>query len=78
MKKYLIPASAALGSVIASVPVFAEGTTTSALVTAADLSPITSQLTATAEVVVPFGLGVLAVFTGIKFIPRLIRIFTGR
>lgn len=45
---------------------------TTAMVSASDFAPILAQLTANAEVIVPAGLGILAVMVGIGFIPRIL------
>jgi len=47
----------------------------SVVVKAEDLSPIMTALTDNAAVIVPFGIGIVAVFAGIKFIPKLIKTF---
>lgn len=41
----------------------------------ADLAPIMTALTSNAAVIVPWGIGVVAVFAGIRFIPTLIKTF---
>lgn len=43
-----------------------------ALVTQADISAITTMVTDTAGVLVPAGLGILALMVGIALIPRII------
>lgn len=45
------------------------------VVSAAALAPITTALTENAEVIVPFGIGIVAIFAGIRFIPTLIKTF---
>ena len=44
-------------------------------VTAAMFEPILETLTANAAVIVPAGIGVMAVMVGIGFIPRILRKF---
>lgn len=46
------------------------------VVTAGDLAPILTSLTDNAAVIVPWGIGVVAVFAGIRFVPKLIKMFT--
>lgn len=46
--------------------------TVQAMVKAEDFQPIVEQLTANAAVIVPAGLGILAVMVGIGFIPRIL------
>lgn len=45
-------------------------------VKAADLAPVMETLTTNAAVIVPFGVGLIAVFAGIRLIPKLIKNFT--
>lgn len=44
-------------------------------VSASDLAPITSALTDNAAVIVPVGIGIVAIMVGISFIPKLIKKF---
>lgn len=44
-------------------------------VTAENLSGITDTLMANAAVIVPWGIGIVAIVAGIKFVPRLIKMF---
>lgn len=43
-----------------------------ALVSASDFAPIAAQLMENAKVIVPAGLGILAVMVGIGFIPKIL------
>lgn len=61
----------AVGSVLASVPVFAEGETTFTI-TSAMLTPVTSAISSGLTVLVPIGLSVMAAMIGISLIPRII------
>lgn len=45
------------------------------VVSASALTPIMTALTENAAVIVPFGVGIIAVFAGIRFIPTLIKTF---
>lgn len=45
-------------------------------VKAADLAPVMDALTSNAAVIVPFGVGLIAVFAGIRLVPKLIKNFT--
>lgn len=45
------------------------------VVSADALAPITTALTSNAAVIVPFGIGIVAIFAGIRFIPTLIKTF---
>lgn len=44
-------------------------------ISASALTPIMTALTSNAAVIVPFGVGIIAVFAGIRFIPTLIKTF---
>lgn len=45
-------------------------------ITAAALQPIMDVLTSNAAVILPFGVGLIATFAGIKLIPKVIKTFT--
>ena len=46
------------------------------VVTAEALKPVMDVVTANAAVVLPFGIGLIATFAGIKLIPKLVKTFT--
>lgn len=45
------------------------------VITADMLKPLVDGVTANVGVILPVGLGLMAIFLGIKFIPRLIHMF---
>lgn len=45
-------------------------------VSATALQPIMDVLTSNAAVILPFGVGLIATFAGIKLIPKLVKTFT--
>lgn len=45
-------------------------------VTAAVLQPVMDVLTSNAAVLLPFGIGLIATFAGIKLIPKLVKTLT--
>lgn len=45
-------------------------------VSADALAPIMEVLTSNAAVILPFGVGLIATFAGIKLIPKLVKTFT--
>lgn len=47
-----------------------------ATITSDMLTPLVDGLTANIGVILPVGIAVLAIFLGIKFIPKLIKMFT--
>lgn len=46
------------------------------VISAADLAPIMQTVTSNVAVVLPFGVGLIAVFAGIKLIPKVVKTFT--
>ena len=50
----------------------ATGEGAAALITAADVAQITSTITANAGVLIPAGIGIMALMIGIGIIPRII------
>lgn len=46
-------------------------------ITAEMLQPLTNGITSNMGVIVPVGLGIMAVFTGIRMIPKVVRWFIG-
>lgn len=46
------------------------------VVSATDLAPILETVTSNVAVVLPFGIGLIAVFAGIKLIPKVVKTFT--
>lgn len=52
------------------------GSVGAATITTEMLTPLVDGLTANIGVILPVGIAVLAIFLGIKFIPKLIKMFT--
>lgn len=57
---------------LASSLAFADGETSSALVSAGDFTTLTSTITANAQTMIPVGLTILGIMVAIGLIPRII------
>lgn len=78
--KFAVAGSSAL--ICSAVPTFAEeisgsGSLTYYTVDSSLFDPLLSSVNANMSVIVPVGLGILALLAGVKLIPRLINTFIG-